>query len=678
MSRTLIILSVFLVGAVMVQARPEVGTDFELQPQCINNYRNCRFSIVPCCGIEELPTLGMTIGEEFTCSVFDSGRCEPIKSFKNIQKHFELVGKLNDSDFEELRRQYFRDLQRLERERAAVSVPEAVSNRTEECIPPLHTCRGISKPCCGREALPDSGILMGQEYTCHVFGSGRCKALQVIRNLKLHNELVEQLNETNFHELRNQYLMNRQVGQKQTEGKPTADSEVGLVAKEKLEPSCISHHGHCRFSSRPCCGKEGLMFGVMMGEDYTSSVFDTGRCEPIRSFKNIEKHLELASQLNENNFEELRIKYFKDLQRLEREQAAVKPTDRPVVGFNAETEFMPKCIKHYHRCRGVSKPCCGQEALPTSGVLVGQEYTCAVFGSGLCEPTSSFKNIQKHLELVGKLNDTNFEALKIEYETDLQKALTERAKGKLDVVIVDKDGPELKTRCISNHDRCRFSGKPCCGKEALPILGMMIGEDYTCSVFDSGRCEPIRSFANLHKHFQLVSRLTETNFEPLRIEYFKELQKVERERTTAKPTAEPGVGLEAQPEPEPTCIKHYDDCRGISKPCCGKEANPTLGILMPQEYLCSVFDSGRCEPITSFRNIQMHLTLVDKLNNTNFEELKLEYVTSLPKVGTERAASKRTTGRDLTFNEVFKDINKPGYYGYKSSLDNTTVNVESL
>ncbi len=74
----------------------------------------------------------------------------------------------------------------------------------------------------------------------------------------------------------------------------------------------------------------------------------------------------------------------------------------------------------------------------------------------------------------------------------------------------------------------------------------------------------------------------------------------------------------------------------------------------------------------------MHLTLVDKLNNTNFEELKLEYVTSLPKVGTERAASKRTTGRDLTFNEVFKDINKPGYYGYKSSLDNTTVNVESL
>ncbi len=103
----------------------------------------CRFSIVPCCGIEELPTLGMTIGEEFTCSVFDSGRCEPIKSFKNIQKHFELVGKLNDSDFEELRRQYFRDLQRLERERAAVSVPEAVSNRTEECIPPLHTVSSL-------------------------------------------------------------------------------------------------------------------------------------------------------------------------------------------------------------------------------------------------------------------------------------------------------------------------------------------------------------------------------------------------------------------------------------------------------------------------------------------------------------------------------------------------------
>lgn len=104
----------------------------------------------------------------------------------------------------------------------------------------------------------------------------------------------------------------------------------------------------CRFSSRPCCGKEASMFGVM-GEDYTCSVFDTGRCEPIKSFKNIKKLLELVSQLNENNYEELRIEYFRDLQRLEREQAAVKPTAGPVVLLNAMTEFMPKCIKHYHR-----------------------------------------------------------------------------------------------------------------------------------------------------------------------------------------------------------------------------------------------------------------------------------------------------------------------------------------
>lgn len=105
-------------------------------------------------------------------------------------------------------------------------------------------CRGISKTCCGRDALPKSGILMGQEYTCHVFGSRRCKELRLISNLKLHNELVEQLNETNFYELKNQYLTYRQVGQKQTEGKPTANSEVGLVAKEELKPSCISNHGH--------------------------------------------------------------------------------------------------------------------------------------------------------------------------------------------------------------------------------------------------------------------------------------------------------------------------------------------------------------------------------------------------------------------------------------------------
>lgn len=65
----------------------------------------------------------------------------------------------------------------------------------------------------------------------------------MIRNLKLHNELVKQLNETNFHELKDQYLMDHQLRQKQTEGKPTANSEVGLVAEEKLEPSCIRYHG---------------------------------------------------------------------------------------------------------------------------------------------------------------------------------------------------------------------------------------------------------------------------------------------------------------------------------------------------------------------------------------------------------------------------------------------------
>lgn len=99
---------------------------------------------------------------------------------------------------------------------------------------------------------------------------------------------------------------------------------------------------------------------------------------------------------------------------------------------------------------------------------------------------------------------------------------------------------------------------------------------------------------------------------------------------------------------------------------------------MGQEYLCSVFGSGRCEPLTSFRNIQMHLNLVEKLNATNFEELKLEYVTSLPEVGTERAARRPATGRDLTFNEVFYDINKPGYRGYKNTLYNTALNVKSL
>lgn len=77
----------------------------------------CRFSVKPCCGGEKPSILGGSSGEEYTCSVFDSGRCEPTNSFKNIKKHLELVEKLNDTNFEELRRQYFKDLQRVEEQR---------------------------------------------------------------------------------------------------------------------------------------------------------------------------------------------------------------------------------------------------------------------------------------------------------------------------------------------------------------------------------------------------------------------------------------------------------------------------------------------------------------------------------------------------------------------------------
>ncbi len=66
-----------------------------------------------------------------------------------------------------------------------------------------------------------------------------------------------------------------------------------------------------------------------------------------------------------------------------------------------------------------------------------------------------------------------------------------------------------------------------------------MSEEHTCSVFDSGRCEPTKSFVNIEKHLELVKKLNDTNFEELRKEYFTDLQRVQRRLTEAKPTVNP-------------------------------------------------------------------------------------------------------------------------------------------
>nr|AAO43444.1 FHv1.4 cys-motif protein precursor [Ichnoviriform sonorense] len=298
--------------------------------------------------------------------------------------------------------------------------------------------------------------------------------------------------------------------------------------------------------------------------------------------------------------------------------AAIMVQAQPKGGLIAKPELDPSCISHYDYCRFSLKPCCGRGKRSIMGGSSGEEYTCSVFDSGRCEPTNSFKNIKKHLELVEKLNDTNFEELRREYFRDLQRVEEHRTTDEL------ISGPP----CIRNHDYCRFSVRPCCDHE-LSMQGVWIGEEHTCSMFDSGRCEPTNSFKNIHNLLVMIDRLDDNNFDELRIEYFRDLQRVEKERNEDKLKA------------EPACIAYNDYCRFSLTPCCDHGLS-TQGAWMSEEHTCSVFDSGRCEPTKSFVNIEKHLELVKKLNDTNFEELRKEYFTDLQRVQRRLTEAKPT------------------------------------
>lgn len=78
------------------------------------------------------------------------------------------------------------------------------------------------------------------------------------------------------------------------------------------------------------------------------------------------------------------------------------------------------------------------------------------------------------------------------------------------------------------------------------MQGVWIDEEHTCSTFDSGRCEPTNSFKNIQNLLVSVDKLDDNNFDELRIEYFRDLQGVEKERT------------EDKLEPKPACIAHND------------------------------------------------------------------------------------------------------------------------
>lgn len=67
-------------------------------------------------------------------------------------------------------------------------------------------CMDSIKPCCRLNALRD-GRIRHDEYICFIFGQGLCQPFHAIPQIRLYVQLVQQLNETNYMELRRQYRM---------------------------------------------------------------------------------------------------------------------------------------------------------------------------------------------------------------------------------------------------------------------------------------------------------------------------------------------------------------------------------------------------------------------------------------------------------------------------------------
>ncbi|KAG8039455.1 hypothetical protein G9C98_008098 [Cotesia typhae] len=75
------------------------------------------------------------------------------------------------------------------------------------CLPLGNPCLNSSIPCCTL-TYQNSYLRIGTiPTTCFKFGKGVCQVNQSIQNFNEYSKLIEQVNGTNFQELKNKYLI---------------------------------------------------------------------------------------------------------------------------------------------------------------------------------------------------------------------------------------------------------------------------------------------------------------------------------------------------------------------------------------------------------------------------------------------------------------------------------------
>ncbi|CAD6243703.1 GSCOCT00013113001.2-RA-CDS [Cotesia congregata] len=75
------------------------------------------------------------------------------------------------------------------------------------CLPLGNPCMKSKLPCC-KLTYQNSYLRLGEvPTTCFKFGKGICQVNQSIKNFNEYSKLIEQVNDTNFQELKNKYWL---------------------------------------------------------------------------------------------------------------------------------------------------------------------------------------------------------------------------------------------------------------------------------------------------------------------------------------------------------------------------------------------------------------------------------------------------------------------------------------
>nr|BAF45771.2 c111.1 [Tranosema rostrale ichnovirus] len=78
------------------------------------------------------------------------------------------------------------------------------------------------------------------------------------------------------------------------------------------------------------------------------------------------------------------------------------------------------------------------------------------------------------------------------------------------------------------------------------------------------------------------------------------------------------------PKNDTACIPQGSYCMDSIKPCC-QVSNLRDGRIIHDAFVCFIFGQGLCQPLALIPRIEVYVSLVSKLDSSNYLEMRREY-----------------------------------------------------